>query len=71
MDFEGVPNPSNKLSLIIENALSGIEKALSDGAEHRARTGDLNLGKVDTVSLDITEIQTLILRVLDALLKDC
>ena len=46
MGFEGVPNPSNKLALIIENALSGIEKALSDGAEHRARTGDLNLGKV-------------------------
>ena len=34
------------------------------------RTGDLNLGKVATVSLDIKEIQILILRVLDELLKD-
>ena len=35
------------------------------------RFGYLNLGKDATVSLEIEEIQELILRVMDELLKDC
>ena len=46
VDSEGVQHLLQKQSPKTENALSDNRKGVSRGAEHRARTGDLNLGKV-------------------------